>query len=191
MKKPITMRYLVLSLTVAFSAFTFSAVKAQQAPPAADQVVKEACTQAAKANKKVFVIFHASWCGWCHKMDTAMNDASVKKAFDNNYEIRHITVMENGANKGLENPGGADLLAKYHGDQEGIPFWLVLNTNSDLLADSRMKSPTGKLQNVGCPAQKEELDYFVGILEKTSKMKPAELEAVRTRFGKIAATSGH
>ena len=95
-------------------------------------------------------------------------------------------MLENDANKSLENPGGADLLAKYHGDQEGIPFWLVLNTNGELLADSRMKSPTGKLQNVGCPAQKEEVDYFVGILEKTSKMKRGELDAVRTRFGKIA-----
>jgi thiol-disulfide isomerase/thioredoxin len=183
------MRSLVLSLTFVLSALTFSAVKAQQAPPAADQVVKDACAQAAKANKKVIVIFHASWCGWCHKMDTAMNDASVKKAFDNNYEIRHITVLENGANKAQENPGGADLLAKYHGDQEGIPFWLVLNTNGELLADSRMKSPTGKLQNVGCPAQKEEVDYFVGILEKTSKMKRGELDAVRTRFGKIAVAA--
>ncbi|MEI3801094.1 MULTISPECIES: thioredoxin family protein [unclassified Chitinophaga] len=183
------MRSLVLSLTFVFSALTFSAVKAQQAPPAADEVVKDACAQAAKANKKVIVIFHASWCGWCHKMDTAMNDASVKKAFDNNYEIRHITVLENGANKALENPGGADLLAKYHGDQEGIPFWLVLNTNGELLADSRMKGPTGKLQNVGCPAQKEEVEYFVGILEKTSKMKRGELDAVRTRFGKIASAA--
>ena len=78
------MRSLVLSLTFVFSALAFSAVKAQQAPPAADQVVKDACAQAAKANKKVIVIFHASWCGWCHKIDTAMNDSIVKKEFENN-----------------------------------------------------------------------------------------------------------
>lgn len=183
------MRSLVISLTFVFSALSFSAANAQQTPPAADAVVKDACAQAAKNNKKVMVIFHASWCGWCHKLDTAMNDASVKKAFDNNYEIRHITVLENGANKSLENPGGNELLAKYHGDQEGIPFWLVLNANGELLADSRMKSPTGKLQNVGCPTQKEEVDFFVGILGKTSKMKRSDQEAIRTRFGKIAPTA--
>ena len=179
------MRSLALSLTVLL-AVLFGTVKAQQAPPAADQVVTEACAQAAKAHKKVFIIFHASWCGWCHKMDTAMNDASCRKAFADNYEIRHITVLENGANKALENPGGKELLAKYHGDQEGIPFWLILNTNGELLADSRMKDLTGKPQNVGCPAQPTEVDYFVGVLSKTSKMKHAELEAIRTRFGKIA-----
>lgn len=179
------MRSLVLTLTVVCSVLSFTAVRAQT-PPAADDVVKEACAQAEKAHKKVFIIFHASWCGWCHKMDTAMNDAACKKAFTDNYEIRHITVLENGPNKAQENPGGADLLAKYHGDQEGIPFWLILNANGELLGDSRMKSPTGKLSNVGCPAQPEEVDYFVGLLEKTSKMKRGELEAVRTRFGKIA-----
>jgi hypothetical protein len=167
-------------------AVSFGTAKARQAPPAADQVVTEACAQAAKAHKKVFIIFHASWCGWCHKMDTAMNDAGCRKAFADNYEIRHITVLENGANKALENPGGKELLAKYHGDQEGIPFWLILNTNGEMLADSRMKDPTGTPRNVGCPAQPAEVDYFVGVLSKTSKMKHAELEAVRTRFGKIA-----
>lgn len=185
------MRSLVLTLTMVCTVLSFSA-KAQQTPPAAaDEIVKEACTQATKNHKKVFVLFHASWCGWCHKMDTAMNDASIKKAFVDNYEIRHITVLENGANKAQENPGGAELLAKYHGDQEGIPFWLILNADGTLIADSRMKDATGKLQNVGCPAQKEEVDYFVGLLEKTSKMRRGELEAVRTRFAKIAPQAAH
>jgi thioredoxin-related protein len=180
------MRSLVLTLTAICTVLSFSAVKAQETPQSADNIVKEACTQAEKNHKKVFVLFHASWCGWCHRMDTAMNDATIKKAFTDNYEIRHITVLENGAKKATENPGGAELLAKFHGDQEGIPFWLILDAKGELLADSRMKSPTGTLQNVGCPAQKEEVEYFVSLLEKTSKMKRSELEAVRTRFAKIA-----
>jgi len=182
------MRSLIFMLTVVGAMLTFTNVKAQT-PSSADQVVKEASAQAAQNHKKVFVIFHASWCGWCHKMDTAMNDAAVKKAFTDNYEIRHITVLENGANKAQENPGGADLLAKYNGDQEGIPFWVILNPDGTLLGDSRMKSATGKLANVGCPAQPEEVDYFVGLLQKTSRMKRGDLDAIRTRFGQIAPQS--
>ncbi|MBO9731071.1 MAG: thioredoxin family protein [Chitinophaga sp.] len=184
------MRSLVLTLTVAALSFSAKAQKSKT-PPAAEQVVKEACTAATKNHKKVFVLFHASWCGWCHKMDTAMNDVSVKKAFTDNYEIRHITVLENGPKKVLENPGGAELLAKYHGDQQGIPFWVILNADGSFIADSRVADASGKLQNVGCPAQKEEVDYFVGLLEKTSKMKRGELEAVRTRFAKIAPQAAH
>ncbi|NLR58074.1 thioredoxin family protein [Chitinophaga polysaccharea] len=181
------MRSLLLSFWCLFAIGVFSQVQAQQAPPAASQVVKEACSKAGKNNKKVFVIFHASWCGWCHRMDTAMNDASCKKYFTDNYEIRHITVLENGDKKSLENPGGFDMLAKYNGDKEGIPFWLILSPAGELLADSRMKDAvTGKLQNVGCPAQKAEVDYFITLLEKTSRMKTTELDAIRTRFSKIA-----
>ena len=126
---------------------------------------------------------------WCKPYFITMNDAAVKKAFTDNYEIRHITVLENGANKAQENPGGADLLAKYHGDQEGIPFWVILNPDGTLLGDSRMKSATGKLANVGCPAQPEEVDYFVGLLQKTSRMKRSDLDTIRTRFGQIAPQS--
>ncbi|PSL43455.1 thioredoxin-like protein [Chitinophaga niastensis] len=179
------MRSLVVSLAVIFSILSSAALRAQEAPLAADKVVKEACAKAAGKHKKVFIIFHASWCGWCHKMDTAMNDVSIKKSFEDNYEIRHITVLENGAKKTLENPGGSELLQKYHGADQGIPFWLVLDTNGELLADSRVKGMNDKMQNVGCPSQKEEVDYFISVLEKTSKMKPAALEAVRVQFSKI------
>lgn len=180
------MRSLILSLTVAFAALSFTA-KAQEATPSADAVVKEATAKAAKGKKKVFIIFHASWCGWCHKMDTAMADASCGKAFTDNYEIRHITVMENApAKKADENPGGMELLTKYHGDKGGIPFWVILDAKGELLADSRMPGKDGNPANVGCPAQPAEVAYFINVLKKTSKMKPAELDAVQTRFAKIA-----
>ncbi|MBK7374589.1 MAG: hypothetical protein IPJ02_03205 [Chitinophagaceae bacterium] len=51
------------------------------------------------------LIFHASWCGWCHKMDTSLNDISVKRFFDDNFVITHITVLESKGKERLENPG--------------------------------------------------------------------------------------
>lgn len=72
---------LVLAMTVAVSV-----ANAQSAKPASE-ILDAAYKTAAKEKKNVFVIFHASWCVWCHKMDTAMNDASVKAFFDKNYVI--------------------------------------------------------------------------------------------------------
>lgn len=43
-------------------------------PRSATEILNEANSRAAKENKNVFVIFHASWCGWYQKMDSAMND---------------------------------------------------------------------------------------------------------------------
>ncbi len=34
----------------------------------ANLLLKEAEALAGKTNRNVFIIFHASWCGWCHKM---------------------------------------------------------------------------------------------------------------------------
>src|SRR6266516_3751161 len=90
----------------------FLQLQAQEQPKTTDEILKEATMQAAKSNKNVFIIFHASWCGWCHKMDTAMNDNTVKSFFDDNYIIRHLTVYESKGKEHLENPGALDLLKK-------------------------------------------------------------------------------
>jgi len=158
---------------------------AQKAPASADEIMKEALADAKKQNKKVLVMFHASWCGWCHKMDTSLNDASVKKFFDDNFVIRHLVVFESDGKKNLENPGGQDMLEKYEGKDQGIPFWLIFDQGEKLLADSRMKAIVNgveKLQNTGCPASKEEVEYFIEVLKKTTTLTEDQVEKIRVRF---------
>ena len=158
---------------------------AQKAPQSAEEVMKEAFIAAKKQNKKVMVMFHASWCGWCHKMDTSLNDVSVKKFFDDNFIIRHLVVFESKGKANLENPGALEMLTKYEGKEEGIPFWLIFDKDENFLADSRMKAKVNgveKLQNTGCPASKEEVDYFIEVLRKTTGLKEDQLEKIRARF---------
>ena len=160
---------------------------AQKAPLSADEIMKEAFTAAKKENKKVLVMFHASWCGWCHKMDTSLNDISVKKFFDDNFIIRHLVVFESKGKVNLENPGALEMITKYEGKDQGIPFWLIFDKDENFLADSRMKSIVNgveKLQNTGCPASKPEVDYFIEVLRKTTELKEDQLEKIRTRFRK-------
>lgn len=166
---------------------TITSLLAQKAPLSSDEIMKEAFTSAKKQNKKVLVIFHASWCGWCHKMDTSLNDASVKRFFDNNFIIRHLVVFESKGKVNLENPGALEMLAKFEAKDEGIPFWLVFDKDENFLADSRMKSKRNgveKLINTGCPASKEEVDYFIEILKKTTELNDDELQIIRNRFRK-------
>src|SRR6188474_2857965 len=119
---------------------SITSVFAQKAPMSAEEIMKEAFTSAKKQNKKVLVMFHASWCGWCHKMDTSLSDAAVKKFFDDNFVIRHLVIAESDEKKNLENPGGQEMLEKYEGKDQGIPFWLIFDQHEKLLADSRMKA---------------------------------------------------
>lgn len=164
--------------------FSF-AIKAQDTPPPAEGILKGAYLAAAKENKNVFIMFHASWCGWCHKMDKSMNDEVCKKFFDDNFVIRHLVVDESDDKKNLENPGADEMKKKYYGDGQGIPFWLVFDKDGKLLADSKIRAEgagpeTG--DNIGCPASVKEVEYFISLLKKTTKLNPDQLEIIRKRF---------
>jgi len=157
-----------------------------QQPETTDSILKSAYAQAAKENKNVFIIFHASWCGWCHKMDSSLNDKVCKQFFDDNYIIRHLVVHESKNKKQLENPGGTELLAKYKGVDQGIPFWLIFDKDGNLLADSQIRKEGEGLdkkgQNSGCPAAAEEVRYFISVLKKTSGITEPQLQVIEKRF---------
>ena len=160
-------------------------VKGQEAVPSAADVLKIAYQQAAMENKNVLMMFHASWCGWCHRMDKSLNDEACKKFFDDNYIITHLVVDETKDKKNLENPGAAELKIKYNGDGQGIPFWLVLDKEGNLLSDSKIRKEgegPDKGENTGCPATEEEVDFFISVLKKTSSITNDQLEIIRKRF---------
>jgi thioredoxin-related protein len=171
----------VLLTSVLFS----TAVAGQTTPATAAAILQEATQLAAGENKNVLILFTASWCGWCHKMDKSLADSSCKTFFDDNYVIRHIVVDETKDKKHLENPGGGEMKKQYHGEGLGIPFWLVFDKDGKLLADSKIRKEGAgpeKGENTGCPATAEEVEHFISVLRKTSRMTDAQLETVRKRF---------
>lgn len=157
-----------------------SLVSHSQKVLSADEILQQAYAKAAKEKKNVMVIFHASWCGWCRKMDASLNDASVKDYFDKNYVIEHLVVYESPDKKNLENPGAEELNKKWNGEKQGLPFWVVLDKEGNLLADSQ-KAPG---ENVGCPATKEEVEHFIKVLKKTSTITDEQAVDVEKRFRK-------
>jgi thiol-disulfide isomerase/thioredoxin len=169
----------LLSFLLAGLLITSGAV-AQTTVPSADEVLKPVYAKAAKENKNVLLIFHASWCGWCRKMDSSLAHAAVKPLIDRGYEIAHLTVYESPNKKNLENPGAMELLSKHGGADQGLPYWFVFDKNGNLLADSQYQPS----KNTGCPASEEEVAYFVDVLKKTSKMNEAELDLIKKRFRK-------
>ena len=113
------MKGLILFLSIIIGSLS---VKAQKIA-SADDILSTAYKQANKENKNVFVLFNASWCGWCKKIYESMNDNSTKKYFDTSYVIVHLTVQENPLNKNKENPGAAEFLKKFKGQDAGLPFF--------------------------------------------------------------------
>lgn len=144
----------------------------------ADAVMNKAYTLAKKENKKVLLMFHASWCGWCKRMDANMEKEEVKAYFDKSFVITHLTVLEAKDKKHLENPGAMQMMEKYKGGKSGIPYWLIFNSKGKLLADSRDE----KGQNIGCPATEVEVVAFLAKLKKTTRINKKEQEAVAKAF---------
>src|SRR6476469_8527342 len=139
-------------------------VKAQEMPTA-HEIFQKAKAEATRSHRKIFILFRASWCVWCHVMDSSITDPSCRDYFRNNYVIVHLTIQETEDKKDRENPGGMAFYTKYGGDDnQEIPYWLIFAEQGNLLADSQMKPG----ENTGCPATKQEVAYFISVLKKTS-----------------------
>lgn len=168
-----------------FSLLLITGLPSQAQPPAAEAVLKEGLQQAKAEKKHLFVMFHASWCGWCHKMDNSMNDPACKKFFQDHFVVRHLVVSESKDKKQLENPGAEAMLKQYHGDDSGIPYWLVFAADGRLLSDSKIrKEGEGPEQgyNVGCPASEKEVDFLIELLQKITPLTAGQLDIIRKRF---------
>jgi thiol-disulfide isomerase/thioredoxin len=181
------MRFLLVLFLLQFTHITAFTQKAKTS--SANTIITAALAKAKKQHKKVFVKFTASWCGWCHKMDNAMNDDAIKKFFTDNYVIVYLTVLETSKNKGAENENGLVYLKKYSGDDQGLPYWLVLDSDEKVLANSKIKKDDQPLDgdgnNTGCPTETNEISYFIRVLKNTSKLTAAQLEVIQKRFEKI------
>jgi thiol-disulfide isomerase/thioredoxin len=133
--------------------------------PTAQALLDAALVRATAQKKAVLVVFHASWCGWCHRLDDKLlNDPATRKLISDQYEVVHVDVMENGDKKPLENAGGGALMAKWGGEKSGLPYFL--DGSGKKLADSNVMPP-GKT-NIGYPGAPDEIAAFENLLKQTA-----------------------
>jgi thiol-disulfide isomerase/thioredoxin len=149
-------------------------------PPPARTVVANAVEQAKKENKAVMVIFHASWCGWCKRLDAWMAKPDVKSFFDKEFVVVHLTVLENDPKQKVnENAGGVDMMEAWKGKDAGLPFTVMLDGEGKMVANSNTEKD-GTAGNIGCPWKAEEQDWFFGMIQKARPTAPkAQIDALR------------
>ena len=155
--------------------------RAPAAPPSAASVLAEAATAAKAGKRNLFVVFHASWCGWCRKLEAVLSTPAAKEVLDRHFEKVELTVQERGEKQALENPGAEELLTALAGKDAGLPFTAILDRKTRRpIATSNV---AGEGTNVGFPGKRDEVDHFVAMLRKGApKMTAAEAETVRAAF---------
>lgn len=147
--------------------FTLSVNAQSPKPQKADKIVKTAIKTAKAENKNVMIIFHASWCKWCTRLEKAISSPELSGIFKDNWVVTYLDVMERGGKiDSLENPGGKDIMKKYGGENAGLPFCVFIDKSGKLIANSNIMPDK---TNVGYPGAPEEITLFVNLLKKASK----------------------
>lgn len=164
-----------------------------QTPPPAEKLVADAKQKAAASGKAVFVRFTASWCGWCHRMQSVLDSPSVKPIWSKYFESVAVVVLENGDKKPLENPGGDAMMEAQGGKGQGIPYFFFVDAKSGKTIVNSLMPAVGdkKPANVGCPYAPEEIAFFVKLLEKAApKMTAAERATIEEGFKALSKKDG-
>lgn len=167
---------------------------APQKPLNADQVLAVAKSQAAKENKRIFLIFGASWCEDCHRLDAFLATPEIHTIFDKHFVITRITVAEeNGGNPALNNPGGLDLLIKFGGvgpgGASGVPYICILNYKGKPIVSSRvsLNGENTPFKLLGFPSDPGEIDQFMAMLSKGSpSLTTKDAQVVKDWLNRIA-----
>ena len=143
-------------------AVLFLAGAAAQSPPPASEVMAEAKAQATAQHKQIFLMFHASWCSWCRKLDKFIETPENKAIVDKYFVVVHLTIQELGDKAKLNNPGAIEVRDAAGGKNTFLPFFAFLDANGALIVNTI----NDKGVNIGCPDSGEEIDWFTKMLKK-------------------------
>jgi thiol-disulfide isomerase/thioredoxin len=92
----------------------------------AQREIAHTIAAAAKENKRVLLVFGASWCGDCYALDYGFHQPRIEPLLNSNFKVVHVDVGRYDKN--------LDLAKKYHVDLEkGIPSLAVLSPQGGVL----------------------------------------------------------
>ncbi len=147
----------------------------------AGPLLRAAEARASASGRKVFLVFHASWCGPCFMLHRFLTDPQIKPIMDAHFVVQELDIWEREKN-GWENPGGAALDKKY-GGPDSIPFFAVLDAAGGKLSDSIHEG-----DNMGMPTQPEDVAFFLRLLKTSAPgLTDAEMAALKAGLQRSAA----
>ncbi len=143
----------------------------------AEKMLAEAIQKAKAENKRVFLIFSASWCGPCRQLERLLDTQKVELE-------RHYVIVKPDISRDYH---AETLRARYPESLNGgIPWYAILDAEGKELITSNKAKPTGRSgsTNVAFPGNRSGMDHFIKMLKQTA---PALSEETLSALRKAAA----
>lgn len=147
----------------------------------AHALLQSAQARARSGDKKVLLVFHASWCGPCFLLHRFLIDPQIKPIMDAHFVVLDLDIWERGKNK-WENPGGVDLYKQY-GGPNSVPFFVVTDDAGKKLGDAMHNR-----ENMGMPSQPDDVQFFLNTLQTAApSLTGAELATLKAGLQRHAS----
>jgi hypothetical protein len=138
----------------------FGLIASVSAALPADKLINEAKQKAQAEGKNVFLIFSTTGCSWCKVLNKFLDSDDVKPIFTKHFVPVHLML-----GKDENTNSGAEVFEKKYGPAEGVPYHVFLKPNGEKIVDSK-EDGTG--QNIGYPAQANEIAWFIKMVKKAA-----------------------
>jgi len=76
-------------------------------PEPTQNILGAAIQQAGSTGRNVLVIFHASWCGWCKRLDAVLENPAIKNIIEASYVVVRLDVMKSATRRTWKTPGAS------------------------------------------------------------------------------------
>jgi thioredoxin-related protein len=137
-------------------------------PKDANLVVKEALSRASSEDKRVFLVFGAPWCGWCHRLEEWLAQPDVAATMGPDFIVAKIDVDRMAH--------GNEVMLRYRTKVSGgIPWYTILDSKGTKLATA--DGPDGYM---GYPLEAKVIDQFLAMVQAQSRhVQAGQLEQLK------------
>jgi thiol-disulfide isomerase/thioredoxin len=158
-----------LAFILIFSILPCLYCSAERKLTVAETILAAAQKQAKHEHKGIFLIFGASWCGPCKRLDAFLNEPTNRSVIEKYFIVTRLTVAEQyGGNPKLNTPGGDKLFTQFGGPGNSVPFLVLLNNKANLITNSNRPIGNDKIDNIGYPDEPLEILWFVSMLKQAA-----------------------
>lgn len=151
--------------------------------PARDEFQRQV-SLASGEGKRLFLLFHASWCAYCRLFDMLLSDPQASAIVDREFKVFHMRALERTEQwKARQIAGADDMYRRFATPTSGLPFYVVFDGAGEPVVSSL--APDSGV-NIGFPIAKRDLDRFEKIIQQGApKITATELATLRTACARL------